>query len=41
LRALRRHHRAHHHPSSMTHWNFNITFPICDALFGTARKDEP
>ena len=35
LRALRRHHLAHHDPAKMGRWNFNITFPICDAIFGT------
>jgi len=34
---LRRHHRAHHDPDAMTTRNFNITFPICDRLFGTWR----
>ncbi len=32
---LRRHHTAHHDPGLMSRWNFNITFPICDRLFGT------
>lgn len=32
LRAL---HQAHHDPRLMAHWNFNITWPIGDALFGT------
>jgi len=35
VRALRRHHALHHDPTRMTEGNFNITFPICDALFGT------
>ena len=33
--ALRRHHQAHHDPALMARWNFNITFPIGDLLFGT------
>ncbi len=33
---LRRHHLAHHDPARMTRVNFNITFPIGDALFGTS-----
>ncbi len=33
--ALRRHHTAHHDPRLMQRANFNITFPICDRLFGT------
>jgi len=34
IAGLRRHHAAHHDPRGMTR-NFNITFPICDRLFGT------
>ena len=36
LRALRRHHQAHHDKALMGKWNFNITFPICDAIFRTS-----
>ncbi len=32
---LRRHHTAHHDQVLMGRWNFNITFPICDWIFGT------
>jgi sterol desaturase/sphingolipid hydroxylase (fatty acid hydroxylase superfamily) len=35
VRRLRHHHTAHHDPSLMTRYNFNITFPIADRLFGT------
>ena len=35
---LRRHHAAHHDPALMGRHNFNITFPICDLLFGTALR---
>jgi len=35
---LRRHHAAHHDPGNMTRGNFNITFPICDRLFGTCLR---
>jgi hypothetical protein len=38
LRKLRSHHQRHHDPSAMTACNFNITFPICDTLFGTRRE---
>ena len=38
VRVLRRHHAAHHDLALMTRYNFNITFPICDALFGTVRQ---
>ena len=38
LSSLRLHHAAHHDPRAMSHANFNITFPICDALFGTRKK---
>ena len=37
--ALRRHHQAHHDPALMARWNFNITFPIGDLLFGTIYGD--
>jgi hypothetical protein len=35
MAALRRHHTIHHDLSRMARWNFNITFPICDRIFGT------
>ena len=35
IESLRRHHATHHDPAWMTA-NFNITFPICDRLFGTS-----
>jgi sterol desaturase/sphingolipid hydroxylase (fatty acid hydroxylase superfamily) len=35
VRRLRLHHTAHHDPALMTRYNFNITFPIADRLFGT------
>jgi hypothetical protein len=35
---LRRHHTTHHDPRLMSRSNFNITFPICDALFGTKAR---
>ncbi len=40
LRALRAHHRRHHDPAAMASQNFNITFPICDRLFGTLGRAE-
>lgn len=40
IRALSRHHLAHHELRLMSKWNFNITFPIFDALFGTTWKPE-
>jgi hypothetical protein len=36
LRSLRRHHQTHHDMALMGKWNFNITFPICDWVFGTS-----
>jgi hypothetical protein len=33
--SLRLHHQTHHDPRNMSKRNFNITFPICDRLFGT------
>ncbi len=35
---LRRHHIRHHDTSLMSRHNFNITYPICDHLFGTVYK---
>ena len=35
---LKRLHQAHHDPRLMAHCNFNISYPICDALFGTLRN---
>lgn len=37
LSILRRHHALHHDPRLMGRYNFNITFPIMDRLFGTNR----
>jgi hypothetical protein len=34
---LRRHHQMHHDLSQMGKHNFNITFPICDLVFGTMK----
>lgn len=38
-RALRRHHRTHHDKALMGKYNFNISFPICDWLFGTTHSN--
>jgi len=40
---LRSHHINHHNKRLMTHYNFNITYPICDYLFGTVYRgnDQP
>jgi sterol desaturase/sphingolipid hydroxylase (fatty acid hydroxylase superfamily) len=35
LATLRRLHDRHHDQSLMARYNFNITFPICDRIFGT------
>ena len=35
IRRLRRNHVLHHDRALMTRHNFNITYPICDRLFGT------
>jgi hypothetical protein len=39
VRVLRLHHTLHHDLSRMTEVNFNITFPIADAVFGSAARD--
>ncbi|MDT8409602.1 MAG: fatty acid hydroxylase family protein [Wenzhouxiangellaceae bacterium] len=40
VRRMRRLHHRHHDPSIMAHANFNITWPICDALFGSRVTDD-
>ena len=35
MRALRRVHHTHHHPELMSHYNFNVTYPLADWLHGT------
>jgi hypothetical protein len=35
LKTLRRLHHSHHEPATMSHRNFNITYPIFDWIFGT------
>jgi hypothetical protein len=37
---LQRLHRTHHDPSLMAQWNFNITYPIGDLLFGTLHRGQ-
>ena len=37
---LRQHHITHHDRQLMTSYNFNITYPICDRLFGTLYCDD-
>ena len=39
VQTLRRHHLVHHHRRLMSHYNFNITFPIWDYLLGTAYRE--
>jgi sterol desaturase/sphingolipid hydroxylase (fatty acid hydroxylase superfamily) len=36
---LREHHRRHHDPRLMQKWNFNVTVPLFDVLFGTRISD--
>lgn len=36
---LRRHHLTHHNRRLMLRYNFNITYPIADRLFGTLYKE--
>ncbi len=35
MRVLRRLHTAHHDQELMAHHNFNISYPLCDWIFGT------
>ncbi|MGB5257944.1 MAG: sterol desaturase family protein [Woeseiaceae bacterium] len=39
MSRLRQHHIAHHNRQLMTRYNFNITYPICDAIFRTRYRD--
>jgi hypothetical protein len=39
ISRLRLHHQTHHNPHLMDRYNFNITWPIADALFGTLHRD--
>ena len=39
IRRLRSNHVVHHNRALMTRYNFNITYPICDRLFGTLYRD--
>jgi hypothetical protein len=34
-------HQAHHDTTRMTRINFNISYPLCDWLFGTLQRDAP
>lgn len=40
LAWLRRHHQVHHDLRKMGRFNFNLTFPLCDRLFGTVWRRE-
>lgn len=40
VNSVRRMHVIHHHPELMATRNFNLTFPICDALFRTSDLDK-
>jgi sterol desaturase/sphingolipid hydroxylase (fatty acid hydroxylase superfamily) len=37
---LRSHHTAHHNRRLMDRYNFNITYPIFDAIFGTIYRPD-
>jgi len=38
MKFLRHHHTTHHDPKLMNRLNFNITYPICDRVFGTLKS---
>jgi len=40
LRTLREHHARHHVPSLMQNFNFNVTVPLGDLVFGTIAPSE-
>lgn len=39
MSRLCRLHTTHHDPALMLRYNFNITYPICDLVFGTYHRD--
>ena len=39
LRAMREHHRIHHHPKLMNRYNFCIVYPLMDYILGTKFKE--
>ena len=39
VQTLRNFHLHHHNPRLMTHYNFNITYPIADWLFRTMYRE--
>ena len=39
MNHLRQHHITHHNRQLMTRYNFNITYPICDRIFGTLYRE--
>ena len=41
ISTLRRHHARHHDPRLMQRWNFNVTLPLFDWIFGTIHHREP
>jgi sterol desaturase/sphingolipid hydroxylase (fatty acid hydroxylase superfamily) len=40
VRAMREHHARHHDPRLMQKWNFNVTVPLADWIFGTLAPKE-
>jgi len=40
VRWMREHHARHHDPRLMQRWNFNVTLPLGDWLFGTMAPKE-
>ncbi len=40
LKELRKLHTNHHNPELMQRWNFNITYPVADLLYGTWWRGE-
>jgi hypothetical protein len=40
MRSFQALHRTHHDKSLMSRYNFNITYPVGDLIFGTYRKDK-
>ncbi len=40
IKKLRKHHTDHHNQKLMSHYNFNISYPVFDWIFGTTYKQK-
>jgi len=40
IKRLRHHHQVHHNKALMNRYNFNVSYPLSDWIFGTTYKPE-